>query len=372
MESQLNDMAFLAPHPGHFLGDVTAVPHIITASAKLDDDSVPAAPSSRPFLGDLGQLPTEILIHIVSLLDVCSLVDFRHINQHYLEFVDSLPDFQTVKAFPKLLSAILRLQCRYPGLDALMACIHDPLCSNCKHHGDYLYLLTAERLCYFCFRETPAYVPMVIGPESLQGNIASAVILPGIYGMHGQGRVRQPQLVADRRAVLRQHPHLAEASKDAESERQELMRQNGHSKRFSQKYWPLFQRYTVVIKAPYVITSTGRFEEGAMCRACAGTGVIQHLGVWPTRPAFWGHPFRRYTEPGFRQHLEEFGEVLKTGDGSYIHASESEAQYELPCEYLFARSYNKAYKDGVSPHEALPLERTIGKKVWVPILTPWS
>jgi hypothetical protein len=154
--TDFDEYTFREPRPGFFLGDDSR-----TASGdinpilpfSLDGEGIPECPTSPPFLGTLDKSPFEILNQILMQLDLLSLVAFRGINQRSRKTIDSLKAFQAVTAFPKLLGAVLRLQYRFFDLETPIKCIRDPNCRYCGHFGDMLYLITAERWCYKCWRE---------------------------------------------------------------------------------------------------------------------------------------------------------------------------------------------------------------------------
>lgn len=154
--ADFDEYTFRAPRPGFFIGDDSRTPsgeiNPIT-QFRRDGDGIPECPPSSPFLGSLDRLPVKILPQILPYLDICSLAALRSVNQRSREIVDSLRTFWAVAAFPKLLDAVLQLQCRFFDLETLAGCIRDPTCSYCSHFGDMFYLITAERSCYKCWRD---------------------------------------------------------------------------------------------------------------------------------------------------------------------------------------------------------------------------
>lgn len=146
--ANFNQVAIRGPRPGLFVGDCVSVsPHPIVKAYTINHN-IPPSPKVLP-LGTLTRLPTEIVQCILSLLDVFSVLDFRNVNQRAADVVTSSHEFEIVMSFPKAMSTVVTMQCRYFSLGHLAGSLSDPQCSKCKiHFGELLCLITAERVCW--------------------------------------------------------------------------------------------------------------------------------------------------------------------------------------------------------------------------------
>jgi len=260
---------------------------------------------------------TQILLD----LDIFSLVAFRSVNQRAKGMVDSLPAFQAVVAFPKLLPSILVLQSRFFDLKTLVACIRRPACSYCGHFGELLYLVTAERWCYSCFRANHQF-QVLLAPspstttddtanvEALKQRVPHVLVPAGYYGIYALKSSDTAALAFDHRAFAATPGSPAWANPTVGG-------------------GPHACRYMAVIRGPYFDEQTRSFEEGFHCRACAYQGrehrvntTSEILGVASPFPS-WGLPWRKYTRDGMRDHLNRYGRILKLEEGGgkvrYVH-----------------------------------------------------
>jgi hypothetical protein len=272
------------------------------------------APTSRQFLDLLNALPNELLCEIFLHLDICSLLSLRQMDQRIKNAIEDWPSFRTMAAFPKLLAAVEGLQCRYWSIETLLRCIQDERCILCGHFGDLMNLITPERRCYSCFLKDPAPVPRRFKPDNVsmaRWLVPSVRLVPGVYGRKAEGLPKGPILAFDECALRRLLPNAGEWL----------------NAKFDKDH-PI--HYTTVIRAPYWNTSTLRFEEGLICRACAAQGWAFRdpneglLGKMTGRHyPIWGLPWRRYSQEGMRDHLEQYGAIFKMqwfdGKRRYVH-----------------------------------------------------
>ncbi|KAK9415887.1 putative F-box domain-containing protein [Seiridium unicorne] len=384
--TDIQELTFKAPLPGHFLGQ------FLNGETTTGTPLNGAITLSSTSGGRLDVLPDEIKLRIVSFLDLYTVRHLRLANSRLQRLVDTNLDFITVQAFPKLLAAVYVLNCRYYTLEHLAAAVRRDHCSRCQSYGDYLYLLTAERICYHCFRESPEYAPKAIKPVSpsilstIEAKVLLAIVPPGVYGMHGIGRPERPQTVVDRRALstlgagLRQHQREPdECSDECSDESDSETARQGYLSRTSLNHasqWataPLPSRYTVVLPAPYWDAETQQFHEGVFCKACAMSAETQsHPPRWRHDSLFWDYPYRRYPgERGIRRHIEECGAVRKvvTPDGhgiKYVHESAPRRSFVRPDEVCRCAGIFNRYRDGTSSGVVKPeqpaMERTLKSK----------
>jgi hypothetical protein len=303
------EYTFRAPRPGFFLGDSLAPNGDINPVVRFEQDNrekkIPPCPSSRPYLGALDTLATELLCQICLHLDICSLLAFRCVNRHAKDVVDTFPPIRFLATFPKLLGAIQALQCRSWTVEALLHCVLDERCSVCGYFGDFLYLVTPERWCYRCWykdktlgvQRVPSSVISQKEVLSTYQNVPNVRLSEGYYGVWGRVLLPRPMLVFDLRAIQGALP-AASSWPHATVEKDHAL------------------RYTAVIRAPYWDAHAARFDEGFFCRACSSQG-------WTFRGRFghdlarqyeypiWGLPWRRYTRDGMRDHIDRYGTIFE-------------------------------------------------------------
>ncbi|KAK7956963.1 uncharacterized protein PG986_006185 [Apiospora aurea] len=152
--TDFDEYTFRAPRPGLFVGD-WRTPDGQINPVRLFRSHERALSDRPPWpleLGTLNALPLEILQQIMYELDMCSLLTFVGTNRSCGHIVTTLQDFKLVVSCPQLAGAVFQLRCRSFGLRQLAASIRSPECNCCGRFGDLFYLITAERLCYHCWR----------------------------------------------------------------------------------------------------------------------------------------------------------------------------------------------------------------------------
>jgi hypothetical protein len=339
-EPDFERYTFRAPRPGLFVGDCPAgigAPQLAEALRLVEDGqgiAVPPCPKERPFLGSLDAFPDEILIRILEFTDPCGAVAFRAVNDRARDLVESIVAFQTTKAFPKLLDAVILLQCQDYSISDLAESIKNTDCQWCGHFGDFLYLIIPFRICYYCFRSprTAAMDPVVnfANQDAHRLPVPTVTVPPGTYGLGTNRFLKRPHLAMDRRAFFARYPNRT-ALRDVDDARLRLhaaivrrfddpdyeQRVRG---RMDPSADPPTWRYAATMRAPYLDPESGRFEEGFLCRACAqqgleSDGIARYVNL---RPPTWAEPWRRYTRDGMRRHLETHGAVWYLADGSRL------------------------------------------------------
>ena len=301
---EYDNPVFHAPHPGFFLGDEGPISR---GELLPPRDDVPRGSS----LGKLDALPLEILHQILRKVDICALVAIRNTNQRGLRTVESMLEFKTVAVYPRALSAMIRIRNRFADLSTLAACITDTQCSDCDQYGDYIYLITARRVCYPCFRSSAHYVPlareMTRLPDDRLRTIPHIYTTPGRYGILTSSD-RSFELY-DQRHVEAEYVAAGLSIGDI-AFCNDMLAMIPHSNR---KVDPV--RYMAVIPGPYFDETSQALHRGFCCPACEYNGDTLGLLV----PMGWGRPTRRYTRDGLRQHIESFGGLVKQPDGTYGH-----------------------------------------------------
>lgn len=398
------DVGYRCPRPGFFLGDDGSMStgKVLTPADEL---------STKWDLGRLGVLPLELLHQIVDDLaetDIRALVALRNCNRAAAAVVESYPDFQTVAAFPRALGALVRLApepSRTPAsavsapsnnnsqvsLRALAKCLRTTSCASCLRqreasgdstsnvpYGDYIYLLTPERVCYSCFRSQPEYLPVARFAEAagnrlpqlhqqhkdlLDNQPLTKITVPtGRYGV--LARLTQPVDLFDRRQVYAAEEALGQEATGSSSSSANTSLTNITSPSVDRistvrgrpvvpgkrglfptpgaNTRPDPLRYAAVIPGPYWVaedktvrpTSDTPLDRGYACRACAATDrrtAGRHTG--------WADPLARYTEEGLKRHVADprfGGRVLRRRVGLtdvFEHDAPRRGHFPPPVEF---------------------------------------
>ncbi|KAH6680575.1 hypothetical protein B0J14DRAFT_557923 [Halenospora varia] len=361
--TDFDEYTFRAPRPGLFLGDESRTPS-----------------------GELNPI-TQFRLEAFEGDDLCSVVAFRSVNQRSRAIVDSLQSFQDVTSFPKLLGAALLIKASFFTLDQLAQCISNPKCTFCDHFGDLLYLITAERWCYACWRgnhtldvqHVPRTIP-VLGPitrsqhahcrfggppilpemecsdpspETLElnalrdhGHIPHVYLPVGYIGARAISYQTWPRLAFDQRAFY-------DRDEEDKPNPRWLLEKTPST---ILNYDPDPLRYAALIRAPYFDNLTQSWEEGFLCRACAAQGSTfqkwnAYVAMRGLRFPAWGIPWRRYTRRGFREHILEFGNIFKVkvegGEFSEERVVERYANWgENPAELVRICYLSKGLREG--------------------------
>lgn len=324
--TDFDEYTFRAPRPGLFVGD-WRTPNGGINHVRLFRSHERALSDNPPWpldLGALGVLPLEILQQVLLDLDMCSLLTFVGTNKSCGHIVTTLQDFKMVVSCPQLAGAIFQLRCRSFGLQQLAAGIRYPECKCCGRFGDLFYLITAERMCYHCWRADRyrkavfldcgfrrAQESASLQRDAITSGIPCVSVPPGSYGPIGEGFMSRRRVAFDRTSFF--------AEFDAR-------RQDGSDGAILEyrSAEPDVLSYVATIRAPYLDETSQKWEEGFFCRACASRGQ-EHAGgdsgATSTTNSYprdcypaWDLPYRRYTRDGMKQHLEEYGKVYKLVD----------------------------------------------------------
>lgn len=362
------DVGYRCPRPGFFLGDDGS---LAADSILLPPESIPSSPSDH--LGRLGRLPLELLHEVVAELaasDVHALVALRNGSRAGAAVVDSFSDFATVAAFPRALGALLRMPPGSPvTLQALAACLRSTSCAACERdgrdkgdneeegvpYGDYIYLLTPERVCYRCLRSKPEYLPVAVaatqaGPD-VDKSKASIRVAPGRYGVLaclGEAVDLFDRRQSEASGLTAKPEAKPEATRDTRDTRDTPVPTQKHSPASTTAARPDPLRYAVIIPAPYWAEddhahpshSTPKrrsplsLDRGFACRACAQVPI--HKAA-----AGWADPLARYTRAGLQRHVADArlgGCVLRrrdarTGADVFEHAAPRRQYFAPAAEY---------------------------------------
>lgn len=117
----------------------------------------------RSFLGKLDLLPLELITGVLLALDLPTLTAFRRVNQSAMNIVDILrPYSMIVRHCPNVLRAVLSIEATSYDCQSLFETLSTSKCITCGRFGGYLYLITCERVCYYCYTSHPAFLPIPV------------------------------------------------------------------------------------------------------------------------------------------------------------------------------------------------------------------
>lgn len=120
--------------------------------------------SNRPSTGSLQKLPTELILQVLSCLDLKSLTYMRKVDFWTKDLVDALPAYgQLLKCAAKAVQALAdtRLIASF-AVSTLHDALRSVTCVGCGDFGPFLFLPLGKRCCFNC----------------LQGNLLLRVITP--------------------------------------------------------------------------------------------------------------------------------------------------------------------------------------------------
>lgn len=254
----------------HTLDDINLKKHcpLILNSAIGSTHDPPHVVECRPHsqteigLGYLDRLPFELLSDVLLYLDIRSLLGFKQVNHSSAKFVNTITRFSTIKRHcPDILRAAIGIRADSFSLNTLYETLTAHDCATCGRSGNYLYLITCKRVCYFCFTEHADYFPL---SSTMAANVTGLSLkqvkkqlpyihsVPGRYGTGGRSYTSR-NLLFDRQAVLK-----------ARAVSQDLAVENHQQ---SHRYNP--RRYMSIVIAPYLGPSIDSVDWGFYCHSCS-------------------------------------------------------------------------------------------------------
>ncbi|KAF2756886.1 hypothetical protein EJ05DRAFT_46525 [Pseudovirgaria hyperparasitica] len=153
------------PYPANSVTEQLQIPDN-TLDGRFSKTNFPFQKSQNPHqplnsLGHLDMLPVELLSEVLLDLDVCTLMAFRCVNRQAIAIVDSLPNFRrVVENCIDVIRAIVATGANDYTFNTLYNRLSMSDCVKCGRFGGYLYLITCQRLCYFCFTRDEAFYPI--------------------------------------------------------------------------------------------------------------------------------------------------------------------------------------------------------------------
>jgi len=354
--TNFDKIAILAPRPGLFVGGCVyrdgetpeeATNPIVRHYELSQAQNIPQPPPMF-LLGSLSQLPVEILYDIILYLDFLSVISFRNVNRWATSAVASLHEFNLVLPVPKVMSAVIHMQCRFFSLGQLANNLHDTRCRKCeKHFGELLYLISGERICWSCWRRYSDFIPKTskknwqfeVSLEALEA-IPHIKGIPGKYGYSPPyGIVKVAGRIFDRCAAAAEQDKMITTQEkihtptdpELEPERARLRapKSAADAAYVGNSAWPgkpMPTRYIAFLRAPYFDNELKAFVGGYFCRACIGRNRFSPKTYSARSLKFpasiWHEPWRRYTRDGFWEHVQKYGQIFKDGvSGEFVHDS---------------------------------------------------
>ncbi|RDA83181.1 hypothetical protein CP532_6445 [Ophiocordyceps camponoti-leonardi (nom. inval.)] len=275
-----------------------------------------AAKPARYSVGQLDQLPAELLVQVLVQVDVPSLTDFRRVNRRAMELVDSITQYSAIiKHCPNIIRAIVSIRANAYDCNALFRTLSSKKCSTCQHFGDHLYLIDCCRVCYFCYTRRPEFFPLTLGrasrffvPSKRQrrdgitsrkllraAKPPSVLSLPGEYCITRSGRgvlSRKRLQLFDRRAIV-QDP-VGSVLPDSDRTTREPV------------------RFMAIITAPYLFDSGRQADWGCFCVGCMEETDqdTRHFRI-------------KYTREDILEHIARYGPVKEMPriPGRFTHAT---------------------------------------------------
>ena len=121
-------------------------------------------------VGQLDQLPSELLILVLLYTDIPSLTRFRRVNRRAMDLVSSVPEYAAIiKHCPDIIHDIVSMEADAYDCRSLFATLSTTRCSTCEGFGELLYLIDCSRVCSSCFEERPEWTPFAVGSGSVSG-----------------------------------------------------------------------------------------------------------------------------------------------------------------------------------------------------------
>lgn len=254
-------------------------------------------PAPRHLLGRLNDLPPEVLVAVLLSLDLVSLTTFRRVNNRAMETVDSIAEYsRIVQHCPDVLRAVICLGATSYDCATLHRTLCQWRCRRCtSRFGSQIYLITCQRVCYYCYTEAIDYFPVEVEQAvAYTGGEASPLrglldTLPNVLSLPGKTGARIP--LFDRWAVLRlmRAPLAWPRAFDP----------TGDFRR------PEPRRLMTIISAPHFVRKGRGAHWGFYCAPCMAKGLL------------WTESRVKYTRAGLLAHIEgEHGEEVATGMAS--------------------------------------------------------
>jgi hypothetical protein len=277
--------------------------------------------SDRPStLGLLESFPLEIIQAVLIRLSVPSLTTFRRVNRRAIVLVDSLPRYRVLwDHCPNVLRAIVSLDAQSYDCRTLFATLSTSKCNTCGQFGDYLYVITCQRTCYFCLRLRFGYPLLSAKPASLASGLSEEELvaraprvhtLTGRFGYKNSSPFTERTWLYDGASVRALSAGREWTVVDPETWQTRVPR-----------------LHMVVISAPFFDHSppSGRLVDwGVYCLVCKD-GAYEEIAT-----------YQKYAQSAFPDHIREFGAVAAGEDASRVKHTRLPDFKDLLCRLMLA------------------------------------
>ncbi|RJE24998.1 hypothetical protein PHISCL_02649 [Aspergillus sclerotialis] len=211
-------------------------------------------------LGNLELLPLEIIHEICYLIDIRSLLNFRHVNRRAQQIVRGTRGYEAVVTHAlEALCVILRTNiASWFTLNDLFKALCTRDCRLCGSFGGFIFLPSFMRCCFACIREDslPSILPysvikkcVKLSPSRLYSLVPTLKSLPGVYSMD--------EIVRKRTRIMATEL-VSRLSLQGEDERTRL----------TQSKETALLRYMATTSLPYLDTESGGVQYGICCSGC--------------------------------------------------------------------------------------------------------
>lgn len=166
----------------------------------------PRRESSSSTLGQLDQLPLELLLLISQMLDMRSLSRFSQVSLRGHAVVQSSAAYRELLSYaPEAMSALSQTRLlRYHSASMLQASLHSEKCVSCGRFGVYLFLPTCERCCYECLERNQSLwvIPIAEAGKCFKLSARQMEQLPFILKVFGHYHDERVKLVSVKDAKI--------------------------------------------------------------------------------------------------------------------------------------------------------------------------
>jgi hypothetical protein len=310
--------------------DFTIDDNDLTRTCPLDNHKHHIDPKHD--LGALDTLPVELLGLVLLQTDLCSLIDFRLINNRAMQVVDSLIEHKSIQRHaPDLLRGILSVEMGpHISIQTLFATLKGFKCEDCGDFAGFIYLLTCRRVCFYCFTEKPMYFPLTI-PEAerkfgihrrLLTPLPAVKTLPGRYSPDKFKRKARLTLIDSESArqigiayhegssaLMESRVATAESKKmdswrmkveaDSQGDTGATPRRRRPAAIVQEGPYEDPRRFMTIVHAPWIRQATNAAEWGFHCVGCNNY-----------RPLHWR---RKYCAETFDEHIKECRRIFSDG-----------------------------------------------------------
>lgn len=287
-------------------------------------------------IGSLETLPLELLHQIIRQLDLHSINSLRCVNSRSLSIIESVPAYRDIEkyALNALRSAFLIGTASIISCEALYTTLCSEKCVSCGDSGPYIYLITCQRVCYICFTENTAFLPLSttrirqkfgLTKQHLK-SLPQMTAWPGTYSTRRKKVKRQVFIDAGAveaaglafhgsQEALQQYIAALHDRENASYQRRQthILTESMNFELISRRMLRLWDgrcnnplRFVAIASLPWLDKATGKTDFGRHCRGC------NEIRVWPI------HFRRRYSAASFLKHIQDCGAVVEGIHANYV------------------------------------------------------